>query len=210
MREHYPDRLPIFIDGWADKDPSSVFGYVSSFPGPAPCTPETLMKILKRFGTEQPESFLSKVESVPWEKFLFSKDPFGTGLSIEKKEEVNLWTENGAPKILLEQGVEIEGLFWYWSQQDSSASMQAWMEWGNPESDASISAFREILKAQLKSQERTAALNESLSQMDETSIARMKISWATLEKRRPWAADEIRESIPLLQSWSSKSTVPAP
>lgn len=209
MRENHPDGLSIFVGSWADKDPSAVLGYIASFSGPAPCAPETLMKVLNRLGTEHPEFFLEKVKSTPWEKFLFSNDPFGRGLRIEKPGEVNLWVESGAAQTLMDQGVQINGLFWYWAQKDSAAAMRLWSKSGDPRSDASIAAIHEILKAQLKNPEKTMALNESLSQLDETSLSRMRISWTTLQQRRPWAADEIRKAIPLLESWSSPVADPS-
>lgn len=210
MREHYPEGIPYFVDAWAGKDPSAVLNYIASSEGPAPCAQETLMKLLNRLGTEQPDSFLAMVEKVPWEKFLFSDEPFGGGLRIESKADVDRWVDSGAARALLEQGVEIKGLYWYWSQQDPVASMQAWNEWGDPASDASMGALHEILKAQIKDPEKAAALNESLSQLDEASLVRMKTAWGNLEKKRTWAANEIRKSIPLLGEWSPSVTAPDP
>lgn len=210
MREHHPDGLPYFVDAWAGKDPHAVLNYIASSEGPAPCAKETLMTLLDRLGKEQPESFLAMVKKVPWEKFLFTSEPFGDGLRIDSEADVNRWVESGAARALLEQGVEIDGLYGLWSQQDPVASMRAWNEWGDPSSDASVGALHEILKAQIKDPEKTAALNESLSQLDEASLARMKTAWGNLEKKRTWAANEIRKSIPLLGEWSSSVTAPDP
>lgn len=210
MKENHPEGIPYFMDAWAEKDPGAALDHITSSTEPRPCSRETLMKALAKEGMDHPGGFLERVNAVPWENFLFTDDPFGRSLQVGSKEEAGLWIDSGAARALLERGVEIGGLYTQWAERDPGAAMQAWSEWGDPRTDASIGAFRELLKARSKEPEEGAAFIASLSRLDEASLARWKTAWAILEKKRPWAARELRETLPSLQSWSSSGTAPSP
>ena len=124
----------------------------------------------------------------------------------------------GSARLLLEQGVPVYGLFTPWAKQDPAGALQAWNEWGDPRSNASVDALREILAARTVKPENAAELEESFSQLeesfsqlDEASLTRLKTAWTEMEKKRPWAVRELRKKSPLLESWSSPATtVPDP
>jgi len=210
MRENHPEGLPYFIDAWAIKDPRSALDHLISSPSPGSCPHSTLMDALHKVGKDDPQAFLEYVKSVPWQNFLFSDDPFGSRSYVERKEDAVLWIESGAAPLMLEQGVEISGIFGPWAEQAPDAAMQAWMEKGNPTSDASIAALHAMLNVRSLTPDQSRALDKSLSHMDDASLARMKTAWTALEKKRPWAAVDLQVRIKLLKSWSSPANPTAP
>ena len=210
MKEHHPEGVLRFMAAWADKDPAAVLGYIKSSGTFSPCTHQTLMSVLGRLGSVDPGSFLETVKSVPWDRFLFPHDSLSR-MQVASAEEVPLWVESGAARLLLEQGVPVYGLFTPWAKQDPAGALQAWNEWGDPRSNASVDALREILAARTVKPENAAELEESFSQLDEASLTRLKTAWTEMEKKRPWAVRELRKKSPLLESWSSPATtVPDP
>ncbi len=210
MRENHPEGLPYFIDAWATKDPRSALDHLISSPSPGLFAHATLMDALHKVGKDDPSAFLEYVKSVPWQNFLFSDDPFSSRSHVERKEDAALWIESGAAVLMLEQGVEIGGVFGPWAEQAPDAAMQAWMENGNPTSDDSIAALHAMLNVRSLTPDQSKALDESLSHMDDASLARLRTAWTALEKKRPWAAVDLQVRIKLLKSWSSPANPAAP
>ncbi len=210
MRENHPEGLPYFIDAWSRKDPRAALDHVISSPSPGSCPHATLMDALHQVGKDDPYVFLEYVKSIPWQNFLFTDDPFGSRSHVERKEDAAFWIESGAASLMLEQGVEISGVFGHWAEQAPEAAMQAWMDHGDPASDASISALQAMLHVRSLTPDQSKSLDEAFSQMDEASLARVRTAWTALETKWPRAAVDLQVRIKLLKSWSSPTNPAAP
>jgi len=210
MQEHDPAGMPFFIAAWAAKDPAAALDHIATSSGPGICGPEVVLDALHRIGRENPQDFLARMEAIPWQNFVFSDDPFSTGSYVNSEDDALLWIQSGAAALMLEQGMEIHGVFSQWADRDADAAMNAWLENENPGSDASMAALREILQSRSRTPERSAALDEALARMDGASLARLETAWAAIVKKRPWAVDDLSKKIPILRIWSPSDTTPDP
>lgn len=199
-----PDALPGFMEGWARKEPHEVLGHIERSKDPMPCSKETLMNLLKRLGSDDPQALQAAVGRVPWELFVLGGDPFNTddtGMrpGLAPTDDVKIWLGSGVARQMAEQGVYLNNLFSKWAAEDLPGAIAGWSEWPAQERKGWMYELETMLEDSSRSPEGLERLQGALSGLDENAAGKVREALGRLQEIQPGRAKKLNDKIPALK-----------
>lgn len=159
------------IDAFAASDPSGALAHVTASTRHAPCSEDTVFRLLQGQAAAGDDALRDAATRIPWELF----DPAGQSFSmpgaLPQDADMQPWLRSGAASALAGQGIYIRGFLPNLALSDPAQAIAAWRSWPHPSDELRNIAIGDVFSRSAANPVTARRMDEFLAGMDEATAA---------------------------------------